>query len=69
MSLDPNRWKLWYRQLKKENPPAYQKAISYSESVALNHGLPTKVAAELEYMMVMLTCELLNVELEEEKIC
>lgn len=61
MSKPGADWEKWYRALRAADSEAYRKAISYSESVTLNHNTPMKAAAEYERSMVMLACDLLRV--------
>jgi hypothetical protein len=54
-------WENWYRALKAQYPDEYFKALAYAGGIAIEHKLPTKVAAEYERAMVILACELLGV--------
>jgi len=41
-------WKKWYDALKHKNFHAFNRAISYAESVSLSFDTPLKAAAEYE---------------------
>jgi len=49
-----------YNELKGANFGAYEKAIAYSEGIALKNDLSTKLAAEIETAMVSLALDLIK---------